>query len=111
MWEPFEAGGTIGQEGSENGTIIRDEKHLWGARITLERSTPTAPFAITCGVYRWMVHTRFFSTEAEAGSQFDAMKAALTEIIATRPADDGPDANAKMDGISEALTLFIQRHP
>ena len=71
LWEPFDNGGTIGQEGSENGTIISDEEHLRGARITLERTTPTAPFAITCGVYGWMVHTRFVSTEAEAIAQFE----------------------------------------
>jgi hypothetical protein len=74
VWKPFDSGETIGQEGSENGTITRDEERLRGARITLERTTPTAPFAITCGVYGWMVHTRFFSIEADAIVQFEAMK-------------------------------------
>jgi hypothetical protein len=35
VWQPFGSGGTIGQEGSEVGTIIRDDEHLDGARITL----------------------------------------------------------------------------
>jgi hypothetical protein len=64
----FESGGAIGQEGSEDGTITRDEEEdLRGARIT-----PTAPFAITCGVSGWMVHTRFFSIEADVIVQFEA---------------------------------------
>ena len=27
MWNLFDSGGTTGQEGSENGTIIRDDEH------------------------------------------------------------------------------------
>jgi hypothetical protein len=111
VWEPFDTGGTIGQEGSENGTIIRDEEHLRSARITLERDTPTASFAITCGVYDWMVHTRFFAIEADALAQFDAMKGALTEITATIPRTDDPELDAKMGDVSTALTLFIQQYP
>ncbi len=111
MWEPFDAGATIGQEGSECGDIVRDEEHLRGARITLERDTPTAPFAITCGVYGWMVHTRSFPTEADAVSQFEAMKGALTEIIAAIPSADVPEADVRMGSVSEALSLFIQQYP
>ena len=111
MWEPFDTGGTIGQEGSENGTIIRDEEHLRVRASLLSAPTPTAQFAITCGVYGWMVHTRFFSIKADAFAQFEAIKGALPEIIATIPATDDPDADAKIQGISEALKLFIQRYP
>lgn len=57
-WIPFENGTTVGTTGSEGGTILRDELHPDGARITLERTA--SQFAITCGVYGWMVHTRFF---------------------------------------------------
>ena len=85
FWAPFGDGKTIGQEGSEQ--------------------------AITSSVYGWMVHTRFFSTEAEAIAQFDAMKQSLSEIIATIPTADDPDAYAKMGGISDALSLFIKQYP
>jgi hypothetical protein len=111
VWQPFDNGGTIGQEGSEVGTIIRDDEHLGGARITLERDTPTAPFAITCGVYGWMVHTRFFAVEAEAASQLEAMKSALSEVIAIIPLADDPDVRLKSGGVSEALDRFIQQYP
>jgi hypothetical protein len=100
-----------GQEGSEIGTIIRDEEHASGARITLERDTPTAPFAITCGVYGWMVHTRFFAAEADAVTQFEAMKGALSEVIAIIPMADDPDVEKKSGGVSEALNFFVQQYP
>jgi len=64
MWDPFDSGTTIGQTGSESGRIMRDEQHSRGARITLERDTRAAPFAITCGAYGWMVHACFFIAEA-----------------------------------------------
>jgi hypothetical protein len=47
--------------GSEGGTIVLDEEHGLGARITLEKDGAIAPFTITCGIYGWMAHTRFFS--------------------------------------------------
>ena len=55
-WLPFENGTTIGATGSEGGVILRDELHPHGARITLEQTS--TGFAITCGIYGWMVHTR-----------------------------------------------------
>jgi hypothetical protein len=111
VWQSFDSGGTIGKVGSEIGTIIRDEEHASGARITLERDTPTAPFAITCGVYGWMVHTRFFAVETDAATQFEAMKGALSEIIAIIPMADDAELEKKSGGVSEALNLFIQQYP
>jgi hypothetical protein len=73
-------GGNIGKVGSEGGVIVADESDDDGARITLERSTRLAPFAITCGVSGWLVHTCFFESEADARSQFDAMKVALARM-------------------------------
>jgi len=48
---PYENGSTVGAIGSEDGTILRDELHPDGARITLEQM-PTRS-AITCGRRRW----------------------------------------------------------
>ena len=71
-----------------------------GARITLERDTPTAPFAITCGVYGWMVHTRFFATEVEALAQFKEMKTGLESILMM-----------PRERVSAGLSQFIQQYP
>ena len=58
-WITYEDGKTIGSTGSEGGVILRDEECPDGARITLEEETHMGvPFAITCGVYGWLVHTR-----------------------------------------------------
>ena len=71
-WYTFNRGATLGTEGSERGVIVTDEEHALGARLTLERGTQTAPFAITCGVYGWLVHTRFFPSETEANAEYDS---------------------------------------
>ena len=61
MWHAFEDGATIGQQGSESGEIARDEEHPLGARITLERDTPIAPFAIT-----WVFTAGWFTPVSSA---------------------------------------------
>jgi hypothetical protein len=72
-WQPFGNGETLGHDGSECGTVIVDEEHPSGARVCLERGG-RAPFAITCGVCGWMVHTRFFSEDDAATDALRAMK-------------------------------------
>jgi hypothetical protein len=79
-WKPYEDGRSIGETGSERGTIVRDEEHADGARITLEEAG-TAPFAITCGIYGVMVHTAFFSSRQEAENAFETMRNELDEIM------------------------------
>jgi hypothetical protein len=80
-WTPADEGATPGHTGSEGGLIWKDEQHADGARITLERDALLgAPFAITCAVYGWMVHTRFFADEPTALAQYEALKPALAHI-------------------------------
>jgi len=110
-WYAFDTGKSIGQRGTESGIIIRDEEHGSGARITLERDGQTAPLAITCGIYGWMVHTRFFGTEAEAQSEFEMMRAELSRIINTIPLDPDPDGDSKMPAVSESLSEFVRMFP
>jgi hypothetical protein len=78
QWIRFNDGASIGQRGSENGVILRDDEHSLGARITLERDGAIAPFSITCGLYGWMVHTRFFSTQQEAEAEYEQMQDGLS---------------------------------
>ncbi len=111
IWSPFGGRHTVGAAGSEGGTILRDDEHADGARITLERDTKVAPFAITCGIYGWMLHTRWFSDEAQAQRDYDAMKAALAEIIQVIPLDDDPDCAAKMKAASRRIGEFVERFP
>jgi hypothetical protein len=106
-WHPFDGGATLGQKGSESGVILCDEEHPLEARITLERDTPTAPFAITCGIYGCMLHTRFFSLESEASSQYDQMKSALSELLLTEN-EGGPEGcRSFLDGVA----AFVETYP
>lgn len=88
--------------------VLREEEHRAGARITLERNTRTAPYAITCGVYSWMVHSRFFRTEAEASAAYEAMK---EELGALTSIDTGTPERVKMEPMVASIQRFIERFP
>jgi hypothetical protein len=109
-WYPFADGSTLGQMGTENGTILRDEEHGEGARITLERDGST-PFAITCGISDWMVHTGFYQTEEEARRAFDAIQVELVRILSRIPRHDDPEARAKLSMAQSAVETFMGLHP
>jgi len=111
VWSSFDNGKSIGQTGSESGIIIRDDEHYDGARITLERDGQTAPFAITCGVYGWMVHTRFFGKEPEAQSEFERMRSALATIIGMIPDAVDPEADDKSRVVVESISEFVAQFP
>ena len=89
--------------------MVHDEEHLLGARITLERAASIAPFSITCGIYGWMMHTRFFSSEAEAQSQYDLMKQSLSALLEAAEQTAAVDGGHKvlMDGIEK----FVGEYP
>ncbi len=110
-WRTCDDGRTIGEHGSEQGVILRDDEHDDGARITLERDGRIAPFAITCGVYGWMLHTRFFSRQAEASRAFEEMRAALGRIVDALPRVDDPDAKEKSRAATAAMAEFAERYP
>ncbi len=93
----------LGQTGSEEGTIMRDEEYSLGARISLERGSRVAPFAITCGIYGWMMHTRFFSSQYEAETQYAAMKSALALLL------EVAEKTAEIDGGRQVLTAGVSK--
>lgn len=105
-WLPYNDGESIGQPGSDGGTIIRDEEHALGARITLESGSPC--HSITCGIYGSMVHTRFFDSEAQATTDFEAMKPRLVEILNALPfaSDPHPDFGPSQEAIERFLVDF-----
>ncbi len=109
-WVPFDSGHSIGQQGSEHGVIVRDEEHGAGARITLERDGYT-PWAITCGLYGWMAHTCFFSTEQSAQQAFEAMKQELVGILALMPSEADTEADEKVPAVIDAISRFVDTFP
>lgn len=109
-WYEYEQGRSLGKYGSEKGIIIRDEAY-GGVRITLERLSPTANLAITCGISDWLVHTRYFGKEVEAQQAFEEMKTELARIYDFIPNEDDPNADAQVPDIVRALKDFITRFP
>jgi len=105
-WYPFDEGHSLGQVGTENGTIVRDEEHGDGARITLERDGYT-PFAITCGLYGWMAHTCFFDTEHSAQQAFDAMRLELARILALIPTKADLETGQTVSTVVDAISRFV----
>lgn len=114
-WHPYADGTTIGGRGTEDGTILRDEEHDEGSRITLERTErfPKKPtvYAITCGIYGWMFHTRFLGSENEAVRDYEAMKGELAAILASIPFRDDPAGDEKMSAVAEQIGRFVERFP
>lgn len=107
QWERLDDGATIRHSGSESGVILRDDEHPLGARITLEHGGGTAPYAITCGIYGWMMHTHFSSSEAAAQRDYELMREALSSILAGMPTDDAPeDADTRARTLS-AIARFV----
>jgi len=111
-WQPFEDGQTVGRTGSEGGVIQHDEVYAGAARITLEQSCLRAPYAITCGVYGHLVHTRFLADDETAVYAMDSMKAALAAIVDQLPvADDDPQWDDKLAAAEAAIAQFVRDFP
>lgn len=110
-WHEYDEGFSIGTSGADVGVIVRDEEHPDGARITLEEDGSFAPFSISCGIYGWMFHTRYFSDETEANAQFDRMKIDLEEILQSIPEDLDAADEETMALVSEEINSFVEKHP
>jgi len=106
-WSQFDKGHSIGLTGSEDGVILRDEEHVDGARVTLERVNIDR-FTATCGIYGWMVHTRFFDSERNGLTGFEETKLELTNILRLIPFEVQANEGA-MNAVETAIADFIDR--
>ena len=110
-WESYENGSTLNQVGSEGGVIIQDDVYQNFARITLERDSQIAPFAITCGIFGWMVHTRYFATLEQAGPEFKEMKKHLVKIVDLIGSEADAMQESEIDHISLEINEFVEVFP
>lgn len=111
-WIEFEGGSTVGHQGSEKGITIRDEEHSRGARITLERDAGDVPFAITCGIYGWMVHTRFLGNQVDAVQEYEQMKIAMAGLMSKIPdAARNNEDDQQLSQVSSAIEDFVKMYP
>lgn len=108
-WHDYDEGFSIGTVGADAGAIVRDEEHKYGARITLEEEGSSAPFTLTCTIYGWMFHARYFSEESEAENEFELMKKDLTEILKLI-FDENSDESFE-NHIQEEIDLFVEKYP
>ena len=99
------------ERGTEGGVIVLDEEHDLGARITYERSEGGDGGAITCGIYSWMMHTRYFASDGEARAAFEAMKTDLDAILQRIPLKSDPELESKMNASSDEMSAFVDKYP
>jgi hypothetical protein len=109
-WIPFEGGASLGATGTEGGVIVRDDEHPLGARVTLERGGAIGSYAITCGVYGWMVHTCSSSDRAAAEAAFEVIEAELAAILDAIPCADEMESD-RYDEVVAMIGAFVDRHP
>lgn len=110
-WKPMAEGSTLGLEGAEGGTIVRDEEHPAGLRLTLEEDPARSFHALTCTVSAWLVHRRYFSTDAEAQAAWDEMQPALVELAGQLPAAGPKGLDPATREAGAKLGAFLARFP
>jgi hypothetical protein len=76
----------------------------------LERGSH-APYAITCGIYGWFLHTRFLGTESEGLKEYAAMQDVLAAILGMIPLRTDPEGDAKSEAVCEAISEFVKKFP
>ena len=103
-WVVYEQGSTLGTRGSEEGTIIRDEDYDNESHITLEENARAIPFAITCWIRNWLVHTRYFGDRIVAQQSYEEMKQELARIVELIRNLDDPEVGPLLDE-------FVKRFP
>lgn len=109
-WEKYNNGTTVGTNGSEEGIIISDEEFN-GARITLEKECRHIPFAITCGIDGWMVHTCYFSEHDKAEKQYKLIKGELEKIVNQIPNEGDLNKKEKIELVNKLIKNFIIKFP
>jgi hypothetical protein len=103
-WSAYDEGQSIGSVGAEGGVILRDEEHEAGARVTLKHGD--SYISVSCNVYGWMDHTRFFSSITEAQREYLLMRASLGNMVENILSAGKSDLK-----MWEAIAEFVRRFP
>lgn len=109
LYEQTAGGATLGQEGPEGGTIVRDESTPRGVRILLEGDPGRSFYSVTCIIPDWLVHPRFFDAEGPAVAALEEMKAPLEALGRTLPEARPPPGHPDTWAAGARLTAFISR--
>jgi len=103
-WFEYDDGNSIGNVGAEGGEILRDEEHESGARLTIKRGS--SYISVSCSIYGWMDHTRFFATVADAQREYLLMKPQLANMVENILSAGKGDLK-----MWEAIAEFVRRFP
>ena len=103
-WFAYDNGSTIGSTGAEGGMVLRDEGHELGARLTLKRGGNYV--SVSCSIYGWMDHTRFFGSVADAQREYLLMKPPLANMVENILSAGKSDLK-----MWEAIADFVRRFP
>ena len=103
-WFAYDNGSTIGSTGAEGGMVLRDEEHELGARLTLKRGGNYV--SVSCSIYGWMDHTRFFGSVADAQREYLLMKPPLANMVENILSAGKSDLK-----MWEAIADFVRRFP
>lgn len=103
-WVVYDEGQSIGRTGAEGGVTLFDEEHPQGARITLKRGNSYV--SISCNLYGWLDHTRFFATVSDAERDYRSMRSALENIL-----DVIKSSSSNKIKVWEAISEFVRRFP
>jgi hypothetical protein len=103
-WVAYNNGQSIGSLSAEGSVIIRDEEHTSGARVTLKRGEKL--ISVSCNVYGWIDHTRFFNTLADAQREYSLMKSSVGYMVENILAAGKSDLK-----MWEAIAEFVRRFP
>jgi hypothetical protein len=103
-WFAYDNGRSVGCAGAEGGVVLRDEEHEAGARLTLKRGGKYV--SVSCSIYGWMDHTRFFGTVTEAQREYLRMKTPLSTMI-----ESILSAGKSELKMWDAIADFVRRFP
>ena len=103
-WQPYNRGRSIGIMGSEGGTIVRDEEHPLGARMTIKQGKGYV--SVSCNISGMIDHTRFFKGMKAAEREYVTMQVELAKVM-----DSISFVKAADIKVWEAISEFVARFP
>lgn len=105
QWIQVNNGATVGTAGTE-GEIVQDHYLPGEAHTTLERATDR--YALTVGIFGWMVHTIFLAEEESEGL-YAEVQTELQRIVALIP-DEDDATDETIAAVTDEITQFTERY-
>ena len=103
-WVAYKDGMSIGKISAEGGVILVDEEHESGGRMTLKQGKTF--ISVSCHIYGWIDHTRFFNSINDAKREYILMKKFMTHML-----EDILSAGAEDIKMWEAIANFVRKFP